>query len=106
MRRRQDRGAGDINGDGLVNTFDISAFVDVMTHAGSLLEARRYEYDEENRLVAARDIEGNALLEIDYDALGRRIATRDWTYADNDSPFGTQLCFSAGRTAYRQPRIR
>ena len=41
-------------------------------------------YDEENRLTAVTDIDDVALFEIDYDALGRRIETRD--YADDSDP--------------------
>ena len=74
---------GDLNGDGQVNTFDIDLFVDVM--GGNLMSARRYQYDEENRLTAVAEIDGNPLLEIEYDALGRRIATIDY-----EAPGGPQ----------------
>lgn len=70
---------GDLNGDGQVNTFDIDLFVDVM--GGNLMSARRYQYDEENRLTAVAEIDGNPLLEIEYDALGRRIASTEYGVA-------------------------
>ena len=50
----------------------------------ALPEPRRYVYDEENRLTAVTDIDDVALFEIDYDALGRRIETRD--YGDDSDP--------------------
>ena len=45
----------------------------------NLLDARRYGYDEENRLVEVTDANDNLLQEIVYDALGRRIES--WDYA-------------------------
>jgi RHS repeat-associated protein len=70
---------GDLNGDGLVNTGDLNLFTDVL--GDNLLAARRYVYDEENRLTAVTDIDGNSLLQIEYDALGRRIASTEFGVA-------------------------
>jgi hypothetical protein len=56
--------------DGLVNATDLNLFTSVLNN--TLLVARRYQYDEENRLTAVTDIDGNELLTIEYDALGRR----------------------------------
>jgi len=70
---------GDLNADGLVNTVDLDLFANVVS--STLLVARRYEYDEENRLTAVAEIDGNPLLEIEYDALGRRIASTDYGVA-------------------------
>jgi len=44
-------------------------------------EGQTYEYDEENRLKAARNSSNALLLEIAYDALGRRVESRDHTAA-------------------------
>jgi YD repeat-containing protein len=51
-------------------------------------EARRYAYDEENRLVAVTKIDGSPRLEMTYDALGRRVETADYT-AERGDPCGT-----------------
>ena len=67
---------GDVNGDGLVNLFDVNAFIDLL--GDNLMSARRYEYDEENRLTAVTDVCGRELLTIEYDALGRRIASTEY----------------------------
>jgi hypothetical protein len=50
--------------------YDLNAFVGLMN--GNLMSARRYQYDEENRLTAVTEIDGMPLLTIEYDALGRR----------------------------------
>ena len=71
-----------MNGDGAINSFDINVFINMVTQI--LPHSRRYVYDEENRLTAVTDIDDVALFEIDYDALGRRIETRD--YADDSDP--------------------
>ncbi len=85
---------GDINGDGLVNAFDLNAFVDVL--GDNLMPARRYEYDEENRLTAVTDIHGDPLLEVEYDALGRRIASVD--YEAPGGPVQTRHIYSGLNT--------
>jgi RHS repeat-associated protein len=59
--------------------YDLNAFVGLMN--GNLMSARRYQYDEENRLTAVTDIDGNELLTIEYDALGRRIASTEYDVA-------------------------
>ena len=61
---------------------------------------RRFEYDEESRLVAVRLMgdptdDSLKLLEIDYDALGRRIGSRDYSElsdpcGDSSSPVETR----------------
>ncbi len=68
---------GDFNGDGSVTVADINSFTDAITNrngeTGTL-----YDYDEENRLVSVTEAAaGPTLLEIEYDALGRRVLTRD-----------------------------
>ena len=71
---------GDVNGDGNVNYADINAFSSLL-QGSALLEARRYEYDEENRLTAVKRNDPNEtpLMGFAYDALGRRIVTTDYT---------------------------
>ncbi len=79
---------GDINGDGDVNSWDLDLFAALLN--ANLVKVRRYVYDEENRLTAVTEIDDTPLLEMDYDALGRRIATRD--YADDRDPWDTDAC--------------
>ncbi|TWT45050.1 tRNA nuclease WapA precursor [Phycisphaerae bacterium RAS1] len=67
---------GDINGDTYVNIGDINAFTALLS-AGHPAAARRYTYDEENRLTAVTEWDETPLLEIEYDALGRRVLTKD-----------------------------
>jgi len=55
--------------------------------------ASRFEYDEENRLVAVKRINGTPLLTMKYDALGRRIETADYvnnTGCDTGVPLRTR----------------
>ncbi|MCG8408431.1 MAG: DUF6531 domain-containing protein [Phycisphaerales bacterium] len=68
---------GDFNGDGSTSNQDISSFTDVLVnHSGD--RGILYDYDEENRLTKVSEAGGGAtLLEIEYDALGRRVATYD-----------------------------
>lgn len=65
---------GDFNADGTVNNFDLDPFVIALT-SGDRRRARHYVYDEQNRLALVTKIDGQAVLEVDYDALGRRIRT-------------------------------
>ncbi|TWT45054.1 hypothetical protein RAS1_14750 [Phycisphaerae bacterium RAS1] len=67
---------GDINADASVNVGDINAFTALLS-AGHPAAARRYTYDEENRLTAVTEWDETPLLEIAYDALGRRVLTKD-----------------------------
>ncbi|MBK9120476.1 MAG: hypothetical protein IPM18_12885 [Phycisphaerales bacterium] len=66
---------GDVNGDGLVDIADQSGFIALIQ--GTTAPVYDYAYDEENRLVAVTTIQGCPVLEIEYDALGRRVGTRD-----------------------------
>jgi RHS repeat-associated protein len=75
---------GDANGDGLVNFADINAFVTLLSAAA--VQPRRYEYDEENRLTAVQQYDGTPLLEMSYDALGRRVETVDYTAGSESQP--------------------
>jgi len=45
------------------------------------IDGQQYEYDEENRLTSVRDSAGALLQEIAYDALGRRVESKDYTAA-------------------------
>jgi RHS repeat-associated protein len=83
---------GDVNGDGLVNFNDVNAFVTLLDGAG--VEPRRYEYDEENRLTAVKQHDGTPLLELAYDALGRRVESADYTCGTGIVP--VSLCDPCG----------
>ncbi|TWT45052.1 RHS Repeat protein [Phycisphaerae bacterium RAS1] len=79
---------GDINADASVNVGDINAFTALLS-AGHPAAARRYTYDEENRLTAATKWDETPLLEIEYDALGRRVSTHDHTGASDPCGWGS-----------------
>lgn len=68
---------GDCNNDGAVDWRDIDAFASLV--GANTAATCRYSYDEENRLTRVETLNGTALLEVTYDALGRRILTRDHT---------------------------
>jgi RHS repeat-associated protein len=50
------------------------------------VKPRQYEYDEENRLTAVKQYDGTPLLEMSYDALGRRVETIDYTAGSEAQP--------------------
>jgi YD repeat-containing protein len=62
---------GDLNGDGYVTAADITLFTQMMGAASG--NAKRFAYDEENRLVSVSTLDDTPLHEYLYDALGRRI---------------------------------
>ena len=81
-----------MNGDGVVDFFDIDAFNNVVTNGTAYYDARIFEYDEENRLIAVYEkgsTSNTLLMEYVYDALGRRTHTIDYTGVSDplaDSP--------------------
>ena len=78
---------GDLNGDGQVNFDDINGFVALISNSLAP-ESRRYHYDEENRLTAVKQWDDvTKVLEIQYDALGRRVQSVD--YRESRTPCGT-----------------
>jgi RHS repeat-associated protein len=70
---------GDLNGDGYVTAADITLFTQMVTAAVGSDIAKRFTYDEENRLVSVSTLDDTLLHEYLYDALGRRILTHDHT---------------------------
>ena len=70
---------------------------------GAVPSGQRYEYDEENRVVAIlRDTDGTLLAEYEYDALGRRVHTIDYIDAETGallvSPRTTRHIHSGAET--------
>ncbi len=66
---------GDVNGDTLVNFDDITDFAALLS--GTQMPAQKYVYDAENRLTAVTTTDDTPLLELRYDAIGRRVLTID-----------------------------
>ena len=85
-----------MNGDGVLSFDDFDGFSALI--GGALLEARKYEYDEENRLTAVLAYDETPLLQLRYDALGRRVQTRDYT--ETRTPCGTTVSPLVTRHVY------
>jgi RHS repeat-associated protein len=77
----------DVNGDGVVNNFDINGFNAVLLNGTSAVYAQ-YTWDAENRLIGSgpggTPQAGDRKAEFGYDYLGRRIEKKVYTYQSND----------------------
>lgn len=96
---------GDLDGDGNVDADDGELFSDLLANLGSIdICGRTFEYDEENRLtkITTQGSSPVTLLEIKYDALGRRIWSSDAadtaTLCDDQAPIVTRHVFAGIET--------
>ncbi|MGE0481698.1 MAG: RHS repeat domain-containing protein [Phycisphaerae bacterium] len=77
----------DVDGNGLINTFDIDPFVDVVVSGSAV--ARAFTWNGENKLVMAAPVQspppfGAQRVKFVYDYMGRRIEKLVETWTDDD----------------------
>jgi hypothetical protein len=87
------RANGDMNGDGVLDTFDVDLFTEYLTgHGGATGLRQVYTWDAENRLITAGPaddmtlINGTKRASYVYDYMGRRIEKKVYTWTTMPPP--------------------